>query len=248
MIVSFVAKKSIQLEGLTLQLSENGILKSGKNEENGFEQIKLGQDFFRSTLLPTIAVGANFFLPSEQLLVPEIQKTVIKEAKERFVFKRFSAAMLIFFLTILSANYFYLNSLNAQIVENSSRLSLNETQLSQLAQLKEEKQRKENLLRSSGLLRNSFLSFYLMELSTSVPPTISFDRMEVRPLLNEIKDKHRIEFMEQLITLEGKSKSSQILQKWIDELEEKEWVNKVEILSYEFIKGVGNFELQITLN
>lgn len=248
MVASFLSKKTVQLEGLKLQFSEDGILGSEKNEEEGFEQVKLGENVFRSTLLPAIATAAHFFLPSEQLLVPEMDESLIKEAKERAIFRRFSMAMLLFFLTLLSANYLYLNTLNAQIVDNSDRLSLNESQLSQLAQLKEEKQRKETLLRSSGLLRNSFLSFYLMELSVSVPKTISFDRMDVRPMLNEMKDKHRIEFMEQLILLEGKSKSAQILQRWIDQLEEKEWVHTVEILSYVYEKGAGNFELQITLN
>ncbi|MCG8577749.1 MAG: hypothetical protein MI810_22905 [Flavobacteriales bacterium] len=251
LLVPFIQKLRIKLKGYELVLREKKIAEAPKSDEEGFDQVKIGEQIIKSTLLPSLAAGAQFFQPSEQLTLPQdevLNVQQLNEAKQRNIFRRFSGGMLIFFLAILSGNYLYLQSLNEQIVDNSLELSNHESQLAQLGKLKEEKERKENLLRSSGLLNKSFLSFYLMELGNSAPSGITFDEIQIRPLLAEIKDKHKIEFMEKLIMLNGKSKSSQVLQKWIEVLEAREWVENVEIVHYTYTKNLGNFELQILLN
>ena len=241
-IASYLDRKELKVYGYELKLSDAGIIELNKSTDGRFGTIGLGSDHFDSWMLPSLAAGAHYFNPSGQLNVPGrngLFEANLSEAKQKNIFRRFTAAMVVFFSIVLIGNYFYLNSLNRSIEDNYGRLSDYEGQLAQLSQLKEEKDRKEILLRSSGLLSRNFLSFYLMELGNSVPRDITFD---------EIKDRQKIEFMDKLILLNGRSKTSHILQQWIEKLETKEWIASVEIMNYTYTKNKGNFELQILLN
>ena len=84
-----------------------------------------------------------------------------------------------------------------------------------------------------------------MELSESVPKDISFETITVRPLVNEIKKKQKVEFYDHLILVTGRAKTDAVLSRWIEELKKEEWLSKVDILEYNYSKNVGNFELEI---
>ena len=154
-------------------------------------------------------------------------------------------AIMLFFLTILTLNYFYLNHLNQVVLDNSFYLSEYDAQLAEIADLNEEVQRKENLLQSSGLLNKNFLSFYLMEIANSVSKEIIFDEIVLRPLKDEIKPRKKIAFEEHLLLVNGRAKTSHILSRWIEKIEQYEWLSKVDILSYDYVHNEGVFELEI---
>lgn len=250
-LVPYLIRKDILVHGFAIALADKSFVSFEKSSETKSDTVSLGVDTVESFLLPSVAVGTHIFRPSPDLSLPQNETALalnLAEAKQKNIFRRFSAAMISFFAILLCGNYLYLNNLNSKIEENYAELSLHEGQLAQIAQLKDEQQRKESLLKTSGLLNRNFLSYYLMELGNTVPRDITFDEIQVRPLLDEIKDKHKIEFMERLIVLSGRSKTSHILQKWIETLEAKEWVASVEIMNYTYTKNRGNFELQILLN
>ena len=102
-------------------------------------------------------------------------------------------------------------------------------------------------MKSSGLLNRKFLSYYLMEISNSVPKEIALNTVVVRPLVKEIKKRHKIEFHNQLVQVTGQSKSSEMLSRWIDDLKEEEWLSTVDILDYTYSKNIGNFELELAV-
>jgi len=87
-----------------------------------------------------------------------------------------------------------------------------------------------------------------MELSHSVPAEITFESINVRPLISEIKKKQKIEFYDHLIQVSGRSKTSDLLSRWIDELKKEEWLSKVDIMDYTYAKNTGNFKLEIVVN
>ena len=155
--------------------------------------------------------------------------------------------MMLFFLCALFANYLYLGHLNEVSMENLVYLDAYNEQLTEIADLEDEKERKEKLLQSSGLLNRNFLSYYLMELSNSVPDQITFDGIVLRPLKEEIKERKKIAFDEHLLLVTGRSQTSHILSRWIENLEEEEWLDKVDILDYTYIRNEGYFELEMVV-
>jgi hypothetical protein len=229
-------------------LVEKGKVVTFEKAEHPIGHVMLGADRLDSELLGAVTLGAQFFNPSDQLMLSDKEPGFLVnllEAKQKNIFFRFGMAMMLFFLFLLTSNYLYLGHINAQIGVNYGVLAGYEDQLADLTALEEEKNRKENLLRSSGLLSNRFLSFYLAEISNTVPRDISFHSLTVRPLVNEIKKKQKIEFYDRLIRLSGKSKSSEILSQWIEELKQEDWLSKVDILEYSYEKNAGNFELEL---
>lgn len=246
----FFDKPKYVVDDISITLEKDKLIAFEKiDEPTG--SVNIGSDRIDFDLLATVAAGANYFNPSSQVLLsnslPEFE-TKKEEAKQKNIFFRFAMGMMIFFLLLLTTNYFYLDFLNGKIESNYVELAEYEEQLADLSTLEEEKDRKENLLRSSGLLNKRFLSFYLMELADNVPTAISFEKIVVRPLVNEIKKKQRIEFYEHMITINGRAKTSDILSRWIDQLKKEEWLTKVDILDYTYSKNVGNFELEIQVN
>ena len=92
------------------------------------------------------------------------------------------------------------------------------------------------------------MSFYLSEIGLSVPSQISFESIEVRPLIKDIKKKQKIEFNDRLIYIKGFSATSEMLSEWIEDLKTKDWIQKVEIIEYNLIKNQGAFKLEIAMN
>lgn len=247
-LAEFISKEEFIVNQSLLKFDDNTLVSFSKTDERG--SISLGNDRFDHEMILCVGSGAQFFNSSDKIVLPEseeIFKTNFEEARQKNVFFRFAMGMMIFFLSILTANYFYLDYLNNQIVENYGELIEFEDQLAQLSLLEDERGRKEKLLQSSGLLNRNFLSFYLMKLSNSVPKNITFDEIVVRPLEDEIKKRQKIEFADHLILVSGQSKTSDVLSKWIDELKEEKWLAKVDIIDYTYIKNIGNFELEIEI-
>ncbi|NOQ74887.1 MAG: hypothetical protein GQ574_22930 [Crocinitomix sp.] len=243
-------KETLTIGNTQLQFQENLLtdFTKIKSEENERRSITLGGENIPHKLIVCVAAGAAFFNPNEQLVHP-VNDTIFtannEEAKQKNIFARFGMGMMVFFLLLLLANHLYLGHLNQVVLDNSVYLMAYDEQLTLIADLEDEKGRKEKLLQSSGLLNKNFLSFYLMEIANSVPSEISFDEIVLRPLKEEIKQRKKIAFEEHLVMVNGRAQTSHILSQWIEEIEQKEWLSKVDILSYDYEKNEGVFELEM---
>jgi hypothetical protein len=249
-LFSFIDKENITIDNIVLSGGKEG-LKSFERNEDARQVTFFGNDQVSHDMIGAVANGIQQFMPSESIVLPEEDKVFeinLGEAKQMNIFTRFAMGMVLFFMLILSVNYFYLGHLNSKIEMNYAQLAEFEGQLSQLSELEDEKNRKEKLLQGSGLLNKKFLSFYLMEMSISLPKDITLERIALRPVMDEIKKKHKIEFNDRLLMVHGTSRSSEILSRWIDKLKENDWLASVDILDYTYKKNVGNFELEIVLN
>ena len=246
---SVIKKSFIDINNTRLQFSDD-LITHFTNDDNYRTATELGGDLIDHKQIGAIALATNFFQSIEGIVIPEeelVSEVYFNEAKQKNIFHRFGAAMVIFFFSILVGNYLYLNYLNSKIENNYGELAGFEDQLGEITFLQEEADRKQKLLNSSGLLNRKFLSYYLMEISNTVPDDIALSMMSVRPIEKEIKKRHKIEFLSQTIWIRGESKSSDLLSRWIEDLTENEWINKVDILDYSYVKNVGEFELELMI-
>lgn len=247
---SVLKKETLKIGHTELHFQQDNLTDFNKikTEDNLPQSILLGGENLPNALIVCAAVGAAFFNPNEQFVFPTNDTIFLEnkeEAKQKNIFVRFGMGMMLFFLLLLFANHLYLGHLNQVVVDNSVYLMEYDEQLTLIADLEDEKKRKEKLLQSSGLLNKNFLSFYLMEIANSVPAEITFDEIVVRPLKEEIKQRKKIAFEEHLVFVNGRSKTSYILSQWIEDVEQKEWLSTVDILSYDYEKNEGVFELEM---
>lgn len=242
--------KSIVVDDYVIEIENQNISNFSKKEDNLVKNYPLGDKMIDHKELSAVAHASEFFNPSESVILPNDTNIFVvakKESEQKNIFVRFGAGMILFYLAVLLANMMYLDNLQKKIAHNYEELSLSELTLKQIGFLKEEKSRKEKLLSSSGLLNEKFLSYYLMELSNSVPKEISFIRVSIRPYINEIKKNFKIEIDDNVIYITGESISSSLLSEWINKIERKDWIGKIDILSYVYAKGRGEFELKIEI-
>ena len=240
---------SLQTKNYILQLHNKQLIDFTKNKDSQSKNYYLSNTKVKGYEIYALAHSLVFFKPNKQIVLPQDStiETLKEETKQKNIFIRFGAAMLLFFLSILMGNMIYLNVLNKKISNNYSILAASEQNLSLVTVLTEEKNRKEKILNSSGLLSKQFLTFYLKEITNSVPSKISFNNIELKPITNEIRNNFKIEIDEKNIYIEGVTVSSNLLSKWIKKLEEKEWTGKIDIINYYFSKGIGEFELKIEI-
>ena len=246
----FIEKNTVDSNDVRVRFNEKGDIESFEKNEEYKSAINLGGDLITAHQIGAVASAINFFKNFPSLIMPDSDQVFqfnYNEAKQKNIFFRFGAGMVFFFFAAILANYLYLGSLNNKIEMNYAELAEFEDQLGRLSFLEEEVERKQNLLNSSGLLNRKFLSFYLMEISNSVPSNVKLTNLTVRPLEKELKKRHKIEFLNQTIWITGEAKSSDLLSSWIDDLKEYEWLNKVDILDYSYVKNVGEFELELQI-
>lgn len=232
-----------------LTYNEQDIVEFEKLKENRRKNYDLDGKQVNQNLVPAVGHGTFFFMPNDRFILSE--STNFSEAKleteQKNIFIRLGAFMILFFIVILLGNMIYLNKLNKTIQTNSQELALSEQTLKRVGTLLEEESRKTKMLRSSGLMNKQFLAFFLKELSNSTPNEISFDRISIRPFTNEIKNNFKIEINENIIYVLGKTPTSNILSEWINQIKQKEWIGKIDILNYVYNKGIGEFELKIEM-
>jgi hypothetical protein len=241
------------IDNIKLIFSKDTLVEFEKNHGDEGQQratFLLGEERVNANMLICAAVGASFYNHNTKFRFPQNDKIFIinkEEAKQKNIFSRFGMMMMIFFLVVLFGNYLFTGHLNQVLVDNSIYLSEYDEQLAVNADLVEEINRKEALLHSSGLLNRRFLSFYLMELANSTPQSIKFNEIIVKPLSDEIKKRKKIAFEENLILVNGEAENSHVLSRWIEKIEAKDWLDKVEIISYEYVKNAGFFKLELVV-
>jgi hypothetical protein len=56
--------------------------------------------------------------------------------------------------------------------------------------------------------------------------------MELFPLVQQLKPKHKVETDNSKIIIHGITINSKVLDDWMEDLEKKEWIQSVEVINY----------------
>ncbi|MEM7086267.1 MAG: hypothetical protein AAF489_08805 [Bacteroidota bacterium] len=96
---------------------------------------------------------------------------------------------------------------------------------------------------------NSKSSLYLNRLVSSKPESVLFIEFQYQPLLKRIKTDKKIEYTEGQIIIGGESGDKELFSKWMEDLEQNEWISEVTILSYGLEgSSMDNFRILIQLS
>ena len=162
----------------------------------------------------------------------EILKQTKTEYKDYRQFRILGLSILSFFLITLTINYFVVNHLNQVAADYEQEIAGYQENFAVIDRTKQEKQRKLILFQNSGMQSGNLLSYYADEVGVTVPKEIQFTEMELFPLAQQLKPKHKVETDNSKIIIHGITINSKVLDDWMEDLERKEWVQSVEVINY----------------
>ncbi|QLG46770.1 hypothetical protein [Costertonia aggregata] len=173
--------------------------------------------------------------------------------KSEFQNKRFfdvvSKLSLGLVLTILLLNFFFFNHYFQKVGELRTLTEINGINKKNLSELTErvvEKQKRLDAILSSG---NSKSSYYLDGIGKSVPTSVLIHQIQYQPLLKPLRNSKPVEVEENIIIIEGNSFNTNEFSIWIEQLETKSWIRKVETLDFDYQnKDNSLFSIKIVLD
>ena len=201
-----------------------------KNEQ------ELSEKHIQSSYLEAIIHELFRKQPHEEVFHQGISEEVLNQTKANYKdysrFKVIGLSILAFFLITLTANYFLVNHLNQVAADYEQEISGYQDNFAVIDRTKQEKQRKLVLFQNSGIQSGNLLSYYTDDIGATVPKNIQFTEMELFPLVQPLKPKHKVETDNSKITIHGLTANSKVLDDWMEDLEKKEWIQSVEVINY----------------
>lgn len=224
---------SLQLDYLIE--TSNGDIRKLERNTGEVKRFGTAGGFFNTDAAYVHSIARLTFEPNEnyhQGFSEERQQQTRNDFKEYTQFVRIGVGILVFFLTTLTGNYFYVNHLNDVAAQLEADISGYGENLALTDRLEQEKQRKLVLVENSGIQSSKYVSFYLDEIGSSVPASIQLSSLETFPLTEPLKPKRKVELNIHHITITGFSGNSKVLDDWMEALERKKWINSVELINY----------------
>ncbi|MBL4653531.1 MAG: hypothetical protein JKY53_11835 [Flavobacteriales bacterium] len=214
------------------------------------ENIDVGGEIVRKSELTAFSVGFRYLLglSPNQPTVSQLEATEFSYSS-LFKISGLLAASILFCILVGSLSLGYINSKKLDGLE--FRLSENKEQIMKVAQLKQQLNQKRESLFYLGMIEHPKSSFYADRIGGTVPSKITLQSLKFFPLQrNKDQFEKTLRFDENVILIEGQTPKSVVLNDWIKELNQFEWLADITIISYEQKpeKGVGEFGLRLILN
>jgi len=237
--------------------SSNAIISFGNDQLTNIEKSEIdlhdsysinGLEITNTTILPLAGILSYY---TQRKTTDANFESLNKELSNNFNQKRIfdiglkGSLSFIFILLLISFLFFSHYTSNIDIL--STELEINKSFKKSFTELVDEVDKKERLVTNFSLT-SSKASWYLDQIGISIPTTITLSEIQYQPIEKSIKIEKEITFQEHSIIIKGKSGNSKNFSKWISELEQQQWIEKVIIQEY----GTGKktttaFELLIQI-
>jgi len=227
----FVNKEAFASGDVVLNFTGNELDSFSKNTEEKIELI--GEQQLLANEMPLFATGLNYYYPNEQLVYDIDFLTGNRQEKNfKKYFNLFGGILLGGFFLLLLLSYLLLGYYNNKTVEANASLEMLQDTYTKVKVLKKERDDKKAILSESGVFTSSFLSYYINELTTDLPKTISLSEFLLFPSTKKIKQSEKVVFKTNTIILKGVSSSNLNFNEWYKELKKTSWMSKIDIVVY----------------
>lgn len=223
------------------------------NRVEGEEEqlISIGEDTLSNRLLVAYSGAFAFFTGSVETIALDAIATQKSEFEHQIIFKKAGLGILLFFLVVLLGNtFFYYHFQDKKNQMNQSFLSA-QSALKQADDLKLDLENRKQFLQQTGINRNTKVSFIADQIGASIPDGIELLRLEVHPIVGNIKDydpEMLKKYQKEVVIISGKCTSSLVYNEWLKILRTANWTKEVKHLQYqEELPGESKFELEIIL-
>jgi Tfp pilus assembly protein PilN len=208
----------------------------------------VGEEFIYNTHILGFAGFLGFLNPNG---IEKNYQTDIDAYAESFSFKRaftvVGKTILVVFLVLLSASFIVKSIYSQKSSEIQQEAMLNAQVLNQIATLKKDREYKTSIIANSSLGSKHALSFYIAQIADGLPEAILLEKLEVFPAKKPINPNEKIHIEPNIIEIEGITPSSSSVTDWVELLNDYDWIKKVEVASYEFVKNDYKFKMNLYL-
>lgn len=230
---------------------ENGILINvSKQKEMSLDNNYVFDDVILSRhSLSLYGAAIHFFLKHKQITKSSSDSINREEVIYQKSFNYFGVSMLALFFIALLSSYLLIQYYSSENVKlNQKNVYSNQT-YQHILNLENQKDQKLKILNETGQLSKYFLSYYVYELSKSVPESIGINELNIFPLLQEVKNKEKVVLNTNFIFLKGSTLDETNFNSWLFKLKKLSWIKKFEIISLsKDKKDIQQFEIKILLN
>tara|TARA_R110002096_G_scaffold81625_3_gene190220 strand:+ start:11224 stop:12432 length:1209 start_codon:yes stop_codon:yes gene_type:complete len=176
----------------------------------------------------------------------DLKTSLNNDYKQSRFYNVFLKLGLILILAILSINFFVFNHYFNEVKTMQQTSQINQTTKLKIIELNESVSKSQKMVEDMLKGNSSKSSFYINTIVQSLPNSILLSELNYQPVLKRIKAEQPINVDSNSILLSGESNNSDMFSKWLTDLENIKWINKVEILSYEdFSKSSSKFSLKL---
>ncbi len=239
-----INKNNIVSNDLDLEFEDNKLISFKKNETKENETYILGNEPITKIYLPQYGALIHYLVQQSDVTKTKNETLNIEEIIYKKAFNLFGILMLIGFFSMLFLSYIliqYYGSKNADL--NAENQDFNKS-YQIILDLEKQKENKLTILKESGWLSTSYLSFYSYEIVKSAPNDITLNQVSIKPLEAEIKPNKKVIFDLKTILINGSTFNEISIDNWILELKKMKFVNKLEIIS---LKKDKNNESQFVI-
>jgi Tfp pilus assembly protein PilN len=158
-------------------------------------------------------------------------------------------ASLLFFLVLLLSNFLIFDNYHSKNQKLETNLIVEGQNDNTLQEVKKRILTKEEQLKILSSAKNSRTSYYLDEIAKGLPKSIWLNDIKYQPLVNPVRNDKIIEFNNNNLEISGIINDKIAFTVWSDNLEMQKWIDKVEIIDYEYISNSSaNFTVNLVLN
>ena len=232
LIANQINKNNILSNTTVLTFDSNSdLVDFKKSETSTITNYQIGDEEFDEFSLLPYAAGIHFFIKTSDISKSESNKTILEEQLYKKSFNTFGIILLIGFFVALLVSFFGIQhyaSKNAEL--NIQNVYANKA-YQQIVSLEQQKKDKETIINGIGLFSEKFLSFYVYDLSKSVPSEIILNEISVNPINKEIKNREKVEISAKKIEISGTTLSEEAFNFWLKNIKELNWLQKLEIVN-----------------
>ncbi|NGX82680.1 hypothetical protein [Aequorivita sp. KMM 9714] len=249
-LASLFKKEKVNLPRFLISVEEKNIMNIVSNENYSetiyeLEDIKVASEFLVSLAILFRYTGAN---TNSSNNFGEENKNLFRLHQEKVFFKNGMFLGIGLLLVSLLVNTFFFNSYFKKEQQLNEELVFMESQQVGMKSKLERVNQKEKLvdhILNSGSSRSSY---YLNSVVALKPSSIGFSDIQYHPLNRSIRPDKQIEYSQNNMIVSGESKDKPDFSKWIVNLENLDWVEKVSVLHYgNLSKGINSFSITIAI-
>lgn len=205
----------------------------------------IGGEEVPSVALTAFAAGLRIAAGNLLSLQPGMHTEFI----QRRLFRSTLRSSVIFIFVLLLVNYFVFSHYWSRQQELETESGSEVNAMTEVNLLREQVEARTDFLQNAGLLDNSSFAWYADQLAHHMPEGIRLSQMNFSPRLN-VAEEDTIGFRKSTIEISGNCEESITLNRWIQFLQEEEWISSASIRSYEQGKAdaTGKFSLNLELH
>ncbi|WP_298341112.1 hypothetical protein [uncultured Algibacter sp.] len=152
-------------------------------------------------------------------------------------------------LTTLLINFLIFNHYFNKVKTLQQTSQINQTTKQKIIELNENVSKSKKMVEDMLKGSSSKSSFYINTIVQGLPNSILLSELNYQPVLKRIKAEQPISIDKNMIILSGISNISDTFSNWLADLENTNWINRVEILNYEdYSKSSYKFSLKLNIS